>query len=402
MEKSGYVNVDELQAQTSLETAASRCGITLDTKGTGNEVRLDCPFGCAGDHAGRREVSVNTENPQKVFCCHSYGCQTRGNLLTLMHGWLTGKQPAGGKLKGAEFNRVKQILASQNTVSPAPPTSVTQPTPEAVGVLERNIPLEDSSVEKVRELATLDQKLVHDIAVMNPAAATYVRRHPSLSSESMMMKWRCGYLPQDGGTDKRGWSLRGHIVYPLLSEDGKVLSWIGRDPSYEEKEHAFQALVPAERDKKVPPMKHKIPKGFHRGLELFGQQRIRLKEPGYRDFVAQHGLLVVEGFNDVIGLDNLGIPAVGLMSNRITAEQVAKIQRFANQLARGRVLLMLDCDSAGEDGAKESLWLLSQQRLDVQLVWSQTMHGGAFRGFQPEQLTRDQWEQELLPALRTS
>ena len=39
-----------------------------------------------------------------------------------------------------------------------------------------------------------------------------------------MEKWRIGVLPQDGGTDKRGWSLRGQVLYPILSEDGKLLT----------------------------------------------------------------------------------------------------------------------------------------------------------------------------------
>jgi len=47
----------------------------------------------------------------------------------------------------------------------------------------------------------------------------------------------------------------------------------------------------------------------------------RLKEPGYRESIARHGIIVVEGFNDVISLDNLGIPAVAIMSNRITERQ---------------------------------------------------------------------------------
>ena len=69
---------------------------------------------------------------------------------------------------------------------------------------------------------------------MSPKAGSYVRRRPFLSPE-LMRKWRVGYLPTDGGGDKRGWSLRGQILYPLLSIDGKVLGWIGRDPAYEEK-----------------------------------------------------------------------------------------------------------------------------------------------------------------------
>src|SRR5687767_10608462 len=99
MNQPQYISVDDAQAQITLQEAATRCGITLDVHGSGKQVRLDCPFNCPGDHAGKREISVDTSNAQKVFCCHSYGCQVRGNLLMLMHGWLTGTLPAGGKLK---------------------------------------------------------------------------------------------------------------------------------------------------------------------------------------------------------------------------------------------------------------------------------------------------------------
>ena len=39
------------------------------------------------------------------------------------------------------------------------------------------------------------------------------------------------------------------------------------------------------------------------------QKASRLKEPDDCESIARHGILVVDGFNDVIGLDNLGIPA---------------------------------------------------------------------------------------------
>src|SRR5713226_6319086 len=80
-----YVSVDDLQAQTSLQEAAAKCGVTVEIHGIGRQVRLDCAFACAGDHVGKREISVDTTNPQKVFTCHAYQCQFRGNLLTLMH-----------------------------------------------------------------------------------------------------------------------------------------------------------------------------------------------------------------------------------------------------------------------------------------------------------------------------
>lgn len=364
---------------------------------------------------------MNTENPQKVFMCHAYQCGFHGNLLTLMHGWLAESRPAGDKLKGEEFHRVKNVLANvQSSNSPAeraaaprpavetasthstsssPPLQSPLATPPAtISRPERNVPLGQSEDVKVRELTTLDDKFVLDVATMPPAAASYVRRHPCLSPESMT-KWRVGVLPMDGGADKRGFSLRGQVVYPVPSEDGQVLAWIGRDPKYEEKERDFSRLTPAERTEASAPMKHRFPKGFHRGLELFGQQASRLQEPGYREAIARHGIIIVEGFNDVVGLDNLGIPAVAIMSNRITEAQVEKITHWSRQLAGGKVTLLFDCEQTGDDGAKEALWLLAQRGLNTRLGWSQAMHGGAFRGRQPENLQREEWDAAIRPTL---
>jgi hypothetical protein len=253
-------------------------------------------------------------------------------------------------------------------------------------LLPVNKPLIESAEGRVRELHNIDEKLIRDVATMNPTAASYIRRHPCLSSESMT-KWRCGYLPNDGGGDKRGWSLRGSILYPVLSEQGKVLAWAGRDVQFEQKEKEYQLLSPAERSGKEPPAKHRFPKGFHRGIELFGQQASRLQEPGYREFINQHGLIIVEGFNDVIGLDNLGIPALGIMSNRMTEPQGEKIVRFAKQLGISRVNLMFDCEASGVDGTKEALWFFAEHQLDVRLVWSPTMHESEYAGRQPESLS---------------
>ena len=203
-----------------------------------------------------------------------------------------------------------------------------------------------------------------------------------------MTKWRCVYLPNDGGGDKRGWSLRGSILYPVLSEQGKVLAWAGRDVQFEQKEKDYQQLSAAERSGKEPPAKHRFPKGFHRGIELFGQHASRRQEPGYREFITQHGLIIVEGFNDVIGLDNLGIPSLAIMSNRMTDPQGEKILRFAKQLGINRVNLMFDCDEAGTEGAKEALWFFAERQLDVRLVWSPTRHNSELKGSQPEALSQ--------------
>lgn len=235
-----YSNVDELQAETSLAGAAQKCGFPLDLHGSGPEVRLDCLFGCPGDHAGKREIAVNTGNPQKVFCCHAYGCQFRGNLLTLMHGMLTGGKPAGDTLTGGEFSRVRKLLAGTPENAAAPrPSAVPSTSPPAAAPL-RNRPLAERDNEKARDLVHLRERLIFEVAAMPPPAASYVRRHPCLTPD-LLQKWSVGVLPM-GGEDKRGWSLRGQIAYPLRSEEGQLLeAGIARDPSFEEKERAFLA-----------------------------------------------------------------------------------------------------------------------------------------------------------------
>jgi 5S rRNA maturation endonuclease (ribonuclease M5) len=381
----GYIDVDRLQAETTLEQAAAKCGISLDVKGSGSEVRIDCPLGCAGDHCGRKEIAVKTDNPQKIWQCHAYECGARGNLLSLMHGFLTQSKPTDGKLKGDEFQRVKRVLASSGEAV-KPTSALPSCKPSASPLPPKNTALIDSDDPRVRELHNIDEKLVREIATMNPAASAYIRRHPCLSLESMT-KWRCGYLPNDGGGDKRGWSLRGNMIYPVLSESGKVLSWVGRNVHFEEEERKFQQLSPTERTGKDAPAKHRFPKGFHRGVELYGQQASRLGEPGYREFIEKNGLIIVEGFNDVIGLDNIGVPALGIMSNRMTEAQGEKIMRFAKQLNVGRINLMLDCDETGTEGTKEALWYFAEHRMEVRLVWSPKMHDGQFAGKQPESLS---------------
>ena len=160
-----------------------------------------------------------------------------------------------------------------------------------------------------------------------------------------------------------------------------------RDPSYEAKRAQW---LTAGKPEKQEPIKHRFPKDFHRGLELFGQQARRLREEGYRETIAEIGILVVEGMNDVIRLDALEIPAVGIMSNKITDRQVLKVIRWARQLASGKVTVMFDTDERGDEGAKDAVWQLSQHGPVLQ-AWSSAAFGGRFAGREPESLSFEEW-----------
>lgn len=407
-------DVDTAKQSISLEEAAQRCGVVLDAKQSGGNARIDCPFGCQGDHAGKREVSISTQG-DKLFCCHSYQCGFRGNILMLMHGWLTGSRPASGRLQGADFKRVREVLLRESTTADKPPpaAAVSQSSEPAFDHSatatdeghSKNVPLSESENEKARELVGLESLFITDPAAMSPAASAYWRRRRDFLRPESCAAWGVGVRPTKNSDDKRGWSLRGQVCYRFLSEDNQVLCYVGRDPEYEEKLRTFDSLSEEQRlaQKMKAPIKHRFPSGFHRGLELYGQQSDRLEQhPEYRDMIADYGVIVVEGFNDVLALDHLRVPAVGICSNRITLLQVAKVARWARHFGGSQVTLMLDCEDTGDEGAKEALWLFAQHAPDlrVRLAWSQAMHGGQFRGRQPESLTSEEVHNVLLQASR--
>lgn len=62
-----------------------------------------------------------------------------------------------------------------------------------------------------------------------------------------------------------------------------------------------------------------------KGRELFGQQVSRLDDERLAESASENGLFVVEGMNDVVKPDTLGIASVGTCSNHATGTQVELI-----------------------------------------------------------------------------
>lgn len=389
--RSGYINVDDLMPQVTLEQAAAYYGVPLpELHRTGDEIRTRCFLNCgAGCRTGDRALAIKANDPVKRWRCHQYGCGKGGNLVSLCDlmkpGPHTDGRPRGERFKeiAADLRAMVEGVAHSHTPKAPPPTAAAEAEVEAPKV---NLPLARSPIERARSLVMLDEKLITDPGQMSPDAAGYFRRRPFLSSE-VCKKWRIGYLPANAGEDRSGGTMRGRIVYPILSERGEVLTWFGRDPEWEVKHAAWLSKGGVGRE----PEKFHFVKGFHRGLELFGQHASRLQEPGYRKQIARLGVIVVEGPNDVISLDALGVPAVGACSNTITEGQVQKLARWAKQLSGGVVTVMFDCDEEGEKGAKQALALLAEH-CRVRLAWSPVAWNGRFRNRQPESLTAEEWE----------
>src|SRR5260370_38223815 len=109
--------------------------------------------------------------------------------------------------------------------------------------------------------------------------------------------------------------MRGKIVYAYHASDGKLPTWFGRDPNFEALHQQWEATDRSGRE----PEKFHFVKGFHRGIELYGSEK--LKGPEVAEKIRGLGLILVEGPNDVIRLHTLAWPAGSRGSHTISRRQ---------------------------------------------------------------------------------
>ncbi|MCA8999132.1 MAG: hypothetical protein KDA80_19175 [Planctomycetaceae bacterium] len=412
----GYINnVDELIDNTRPWEAAAYYGYPWPEGKFNGNVRLPCLFNDACNQSSYGALSVNVDRPHSPIYCHT--CGIRGKLIELMWGMKHGQPFDGDKLRGHQFKEIMgdlRAIRSQTTPpsSPTPqpmapvPSFAESPEPEEPLV---NIPLKDQ--EKTRSLVNLWEDLVVDPAEMPPSPAKYFRQRPWLTPE-VARKWKMGYLPKNGppmaacsARETRSWRfkigsrvqraeepvpdglLRGLIVYAHLNEAGDILSYSGRDPDFEKK---WERWIADGRPEKKRPNKYRFVKGFHKGIELYRQNHDRLKDRHLKENLGKHGLFVVEGQNDVMRLDCLGIPAVGLCSCKATQTQVETLERIAQTVCQGRLVLMPDLDEEGEAGFKELLWELAERRLQVAVAWTRAVLVEVVAR-EPESIHLDEW-----------
>ncbi|MBI1831284.1 MAG: hypothetical protein HYR84_07540, partial [Planctomycetes bacterium] len=113
MEKKGFINVDELMPQVSIEQVATFYGAALpDLKKVGAETRTACFLNCGKQTpTGDRALAVQADHPAKQWHCHNYGCGKGGNLVSLCDLLKPGAS-AGGRPRGDRFKEIaKDLLA---------------------------------------------------------------------------------------------------------------------------------------------------------------------------------------------------------------------------------------------------------------------------------------------------
>ncbi len=248
-----------------------------------------------------------------------------------------------------------------------------------------NTPLTHHDKEAARALADLHEDLIADVAEMSPDAAQYVRERRWMTAE-LLNRWNVGWIPGNG----RSLFRKNYLTYTHRNERGEIVSYSGRNLSFEEKYSRWLRDGMPEGKK---PTKHRYVSGYHRGMELYGGHATRLQDDYVQGSLQQHGVVVVEGMNEVLRMASLNVAAVGLGSNKATPTQMEKIVRFARTAGDNRVLLLPDCDKEGEAGFQPLLWRLNEQNVHTRLGWSSQMFDGQFAGKQPEDLSADDWKQ---------
>lgn len=388
-----HINVDELQHRLSVTQIAQFYRYPLpDNFSEGGEQRISCPCSDCQGSSDTRSVAINTSDPFKQWKCfrENYGCGAKGNAVTLAYCMKHGRMPSGGKPTGKEFYAIAQDLQAMDLGmsigEEARPqqieTNQSNTKTQVVEVLV-NTPLADSANAGARKLVDLDKQLIRDPADMSAAASAYGRRHPFLLSEVLAKECRTGFMP-----GKAKSTLRGQWVFGVMSEANEPLAWIGRNVKYEDDVAAWQAGGKRGQE----PMKYRFPKQelFRRGCELAGQEFVG--QDRFKPSLEQYGVILVEGFNDRMRLQELGVLGLSIMSNQITDEQIEKVSRLASDHSDNRVGLMFDLDEQGQEGAKETLWKLHQRNINAYLVWTRKTLKDVVKRPEPEHLTIDEWE----------
>lgn len=380
---SGFVRVDDLMARvTSVEQVARFYGVELPAitrveSDTRCELRSRCYLNCGRtEPTSERALAIQMETAGKVWRCFASGCGRLGNLLGLMD-LLAPGQHMNGKPRGERFKELARdleaIVAGRERPADAAGNSA-KPAEERRP--ERNAPLAESANERARELVSLDEQFVYpdQLDAMPPAASRYFRERAHFLTSDLCRQHRVGYLPQSAKS-----LLRGKIVYPYFDAAGNLLTWFGRNPGYDEKHRRWSASDRSESE----PQKFQFVKGFLKGLEIWGEHIVRLGLEWH-----DRPLVIVEGPNDCLRLQQAGVPAVALCAHAITAEQVERVAALAADMNCPVVHVMLDNDAEGTEGLTQVLPRLCE-RLAARVVWSQRSDR-AWAGRQPESLTTEE------------
>ncbi|HEY4584776.1 MAG TPA: DNA primase, partial [Brevundimonas sp.] len=126
---------------------------------------------------------------------------------------------------------------------------------------------------------------------------------------------------------------RDRLIFPILDARGRIVSFGGR------------AMNPDDRAKYLNGPETSL---FHKGATLYGLPEARRILGA--ESRGEQGIIVVEGYMDVIACQRAGLPAVAPMGTALTEEQMAVLWRVSSE-----PVLSFDGDAAGLRAAYRSI-----------------------------------------------
>jgi len=122
---------------------------------------------------------------------------------------------------------------------------------------------------------------------------------------------------------------------------------------------------------------------FRKGLEIYNQDQLVLDQEAGRQ-TRSFGLVLVEGFFDVAKLVEAGCRNAGaLMGAHISTDQIERLSWLRSRIGFSSVVLFLDRDEAGRNGARQAFERLRQQGFEVRVFdWDRTVTAED-RGLEP-------------------
>jgi len=177
----------------------------------------------------------------------------------------------------------------------------------------------------------------------------------------------CGFLPPRPGANGTS-PLNARLVFQIR---GLRETAAGVQPII--LSHSGRALSPEQADRAGKYWSYP----FRKSLEIYNQDNLLLDEEARRQAHA-FGLVLVEGFFDVAKLVEAGCRNVGaVMGAQIAAGQIDRLVWLRSRIGFPRLVLFLDRDQAGRDGARQAAQRLrphdfevSVFDLDLMLSWN--------------------------------
>ncbi len=297
-QKGRFISFDRLKASVSLHQVLERYRLLERFHRTGDDLTGPCPI-----HHGHNPTQFRVSLKRGCWICFG-DCHGGGSVIDFV-----------SRMEGVGIRDAGLLLQDWFHLQPGERREI-----ESVQITHCS-PMREA-VDPIR--AATNSPLRFSLGPLDGTHAYLRERGLTQETIGAFAVGACAY-----GT------LRGWIAIPIHNLDGRVIAYAGRWPG----------IPPAGRPK------YRLPRGFHKSIELFNQHRVKA-------LASPEPLVVVEGFFGCMWVWQAGyrkvVSLMGSVLSRIQAERIAELAGQGSQ-----VLLLFDGDAAGRKGCADALARLS-------------------------------------------